>query len=125
MAGGASHAPRRKSFPGVAMAMRIRSPCWSTAAHTAAMTTARAYGCFVASLSFVGCRSWTPSSVAMLQLLCFPDPLTSLNGFSCSRAARPWRAATSSMICMTMRFWSTWVVFSPKRGANSYWLGAT
>jgi hypothetical protein len=30
MAGGASQAPRRKSLPGDAIAMRIRSPFWET-----------------------------------------------------------------------------------------------
>ncbi len=61
----------------MAMAMRMRLPCSSTAEHTAAMTTTSAYGCVVASFNFVGWRSTTPSTVAMLQLLCFPDPLMS------------------------------------------------
>jgi exonuclease III len=71
------HAPRRKSFLGVAMAMRTRLPCSSTAKHTTAMTTTSAYRCVVASFNFVGWRSTTPSSVAMLQLLCFSDLLMS------------------------------------------------
>ena len=40
-AGGASMPPRRKSLPGVATAMRIRSPYWSTAATTHAITCTR------------------------------------------------------------------------------------
>ena len=35
-------------------------------------------------------------------------------GFSWSRAAKPWRAATSSMICITRRFWSICVVTCAK-----------
>ncbi len=58
-----------------------------------------------------------------------PHPALTLSltwkGFSCSRAARPKLVATSSMICMTMRFWSTCVVTDPNSGANSYWFGAT
>ena len=34
-------------------------------------------------------------------------------------------AATSSQICITIRFWSICVTAVPKKGANSYWLGAT
>lgn len=40
-AGGASQAPSRKSLPGVATAMRMRSPCWNTAFTRAAMITGK------------------------------------------------------------------------------------
>ena len=64
-----------------------------------------------------------------LPYLTLPYPALTLTltwkGFSCSRAARPKLVATSSMICMTMRFWSTCVVTDPNSGANSYWFGAT
>mmetsp|Transcript_1685 Transcript_1685/g.4140 ORF Transcript_1685/g.4140 Transcript_1685/m.4140 type:complete len:229 (+) Transcript_1685:647-1333(+) len=113
MAGGASHAPRRKSFPGDEMAMRIKSPCSSTAATRAAMMTGKACSLPEASKQSSGLRTWTPSRVAMDQLLCFPEPLMSLNGFSCKRAASPCLGATSSMICMTITFWSIWVVLVP------------
>ena len=65
------------------------------------------------------------SVVPREMLLCFPDPLMPAKGFSCIKHARPWRAETSSAICMNIRFWSICVVAVPKKGAFSYWLGAT
>mmetsp|Transcript_53689 Transcript_53689/g.141530 ORF Transcript_53689/g.141530 Transcript_53689/m.141530 type:complete len:203 (+) Transcript_53689:562-1170(+) len=124
-AGGASHAPRRKSFPGLAMAMRMRSPCLSMPETRAAMMTGKASGLPVASLSALGFRSCTPSLVARDQLLCLPLPLIPAKGFSCRRHARPFLAATSSEICITIRFWSVCTGAGPKSGANSYWFGAT
>ena len=64
-------------------------------------------------------------SVPSEKLLCLPEPLIPEKGFSSSRHASPWRAATSVQICITIRFWSICVVARPKSGANSYWLGAT
>jgi hypothetical protein len=104
MAGGASIAPSRKSFPGLAIAQRIISPCSSKAATTAAMTTGKARSLPHASLSGFGKKSGTSVNDEILQLLCFPEPLIPLKGFSCKSAARPCLAATSSMTCIMTRF---------------------
>mmetsp|Transcript_36046 Transcript_36046/g.111546 ORF Transcript_36046/g.111546 Transcript_36046/m.111546 type:complete len:253 (-) Transcript_36046:822-1580(-) len=125
MAGGASQAPRRKSLPGDAMDMRRRSPCWSMADTMAERMTGNVSPEPDALAIWPMLRRLTPSNVPMDQLLCLPEPLTLLNGFSWRRAARPYCAAVSSMICITTRFWSICVVAVPKSGANSYWFGAT
>ena len=72
MAGGASHAPRRKSLPGEAMAMRIRSPCLSTARTMADMTVAKTSGLPAAWVTCSAFRRLTPSSVPIEKLLCLP-----------------------------------------------------
>ena len=105
--------------------MRIMSPCLETPATTAAITTGKVSGLPEASIRLDGTMSCAPSVVEMDQLLCLPEPLMPAKGFSWLRQARPWRAATSSQICMNMRFWSICVVAMPKSGAHSYWLGAT
>ena len=123
--GGASIAPRRKSLPGDAMARRMRSPYSSTPATSAAMTMGKRLGLPDLAVRSPGLSSWAPQRVEMDQLLCLPEPLTPAKGFSWRRQARSCLRATSSAICITMRFWSVWVMTEPKRGANSYWLGAT
>jgi len=125
MAGGASHAPRRKSLPGEAMAMRIRSPWMSTARTMHDMSRGKTSGLPESSVTWPQLSRLMPVSVPSEKLLCLPEPFTSLNGFSSLSAARPWRAATSSRICITQRFWSICVVARPNMGATSYWLGAT
>ena len=47
---------------------------------------------------FPGACSSIPVSVESDQLLCFPDPLIPLNGFSCSRHLNPCFLATRFMI---------------------------
>jgi hypothetical protein len=125
MEGGASQAPRRKSLPGVAIAKRMRSPFSLTALIIAAMTTGKISVDPEFLASWPTLRMLVPSSVPRDQLLCLPEPLMPVKGFSWSRHARPYEAETSSRICITIRFWSIWVVAVPYRGANSYWLGAT
>mmetsp|Transcript_12252 Transcript_12252/g.39414 ORF Transcript_12252/g.39414 Transcript_12252/m.39414 type:complete len:274 (+) Transcript_12252:807-1628(+) len=125
MAGGASHAPSRKSLPGDAIAMRIKSPWRSMARTMPAISTGKISCEPDAFASWAGLRRFTPVLVPREMLLCLPEPLMSLKGFSCGRQARPCRAATSSQICITIRFWSICVTAVPKKGANSYWFGAT
>mmetsp|Transcript_1754 Transcript_1754/g.6760 ORF Transcript_1754/g.6760 Transcript_1754/m.6760 type:complete len:232 (+) Transcript_1754:1323-2018(+) len=125
MAGGASHAPSRKSLPGEAMAMRMRSPWRSTALMSPAMTIGKMSVEPEACAICLTLRRLTPSFVPIDQLLCLPEPLTLLKGFSWKSAARPNCAAVSSMTCMTTMFWSICVVAVPKNGATSYWFGAT
>jgi hypothetical protein len=103
----------------------MRSPYLSVARTMAAMSTGKISCEPDALASWAGLRRLTPVLVPSEMLLCLPEPLTPAKGFSCERHASPWRAATSSMICITMRFWSIWVVAVPKKGAHSYWLGAT
>ena len=107
------------------MAMRMRSPCLSIPDTKAAMTTGNASGFPVASLMALGFSSCTPSLVASDQLLCLPLPFTPAKGFSLSRQARPFLVATSSAICITIKFWSVCTGAGPNNGANSYWFGAT
>ena len=97
-------APRRKSLPGDAMDRRIKSPCLSMAETSAAITTGKISGFLDAALSCLGLSRLTPSTVPSDQLLCLPEPLMPAKGFSCSSAARPFSDATSSMICITIRF---------------------
>mmetsp|Transcript_31993 Transcript_31993/g.83718 ORF Transcript_31993/g.83718 Transcript_31993/m.83718 type:complete len:202 (-) Transcript_31993:908-1513(-) len=125
IAGGASHAPRRKSLPGEAMDMRMRSPCLLTASTMADMITAKVSGepdAFVTSSTL---SKLTPSGVPIEKLLCLPEPLTPLKGFSLRIPTRPCFCGISSMSCMRVRFSSIWVEAMPKYGAHSYWLGAT
>mmetsp|Transcript_8879 Transcript_8879/g.25847 ORF Transcript_8879/g.25847 Transcript_8879/m.25847 type:complete len:243 (+) Transcript_8879:699-1427(+) len=124
-AGGASMAPKRKSLPGEAIDKRIKSPCLSMAETKAAMTTGNISALPDALFNCFGLSKLTPSDVPIDQLLCLPEPLIPANGFSFNKAAMPFSEATSSMICMTIKFWSTWLITLPNIGANSYWFGAT
>ena len=124
-AGGASMAPRRKSLPGDAIARRIKSPCLSMAETMADMTSGKISGLPVTELTCFGFIKLRPSEVPMDQLLCLPEPLMPANGFSWRSPARPCSEATSSMICIIIKFWSTWLMALPNIGANSYWFGAT
>ena len=76
MAGGASQAPKRKSFPGEAMALLIMSPCMSTPRTIAAITVGKAAALPDAPLRASGASRFTPVSVHRDQLLCFPEPFT-------------------------------------------------
>ena len=79
IAGGASFAPRRWSWPASAMLARIRSACSLTARMTA-IRKARNWALACGSLP--GSSRFSSSSVAIDQLLCLPEPLIPANGFS-------------------------------------------
>ena len=82
IAGGASFAPSRWSWPGEAIEARSSSWCESTAASTAVQKNRNwRFSCGVSP----GSSRLTPVSVPNDQLLCLPEPLTPANGFSCSR----------------------------------------
>ena len=53
-----------------------------------------------------GDSRFTPVSVAMEQLLCFPEPFTPAKGFSCSRHTRPCFEATFCIISIVSWLWS-------------------
>ena len=86
IAGGASLAPRRWSWP--ALATDARSSCWCllTAWMTAEQKNRKSrFSCGVSP----GSSRFMPVSVPIDQLLCLPEPLTPANGFSCSRQTSP------------------------------------
>ena len=86
IAGGASLAPRRWSWP--ALATEARSSCWwvLTAWMTAAQKNRKSrFSCGVAP----GSSRLMPVSVPIDQLLCLPEPLMPAKGFSCSRQTSP------------------------------------
>ena len=85
IAGGASLAPRRWSWPAPAIDARRSSWCLYTAAMTAAVKNRN--GRFSLGVS-VGSSRLLPASVPIDQLLCLPEPLTPANGFSWSRHTR-------------------------------------
>ena len=86
IAGGASLAPRRWSWPGEAIDARSSAWCLLTAWMTAAQKNRkRWFSCGVAP----GSSRLEPVSVPIDQLLCLPDPLTPANGFSCRRQMSP------------------------------------
>ena len=74
---------------------------------------------------FPGAISRVPVSVPSDQLLCLPEPLTPLKGFSCSSTRNPCVRATFRINDMMSMLWSTARLHSSKIGANSNWLGAT
>ena len=86
IAGGASLAPRRWSWPMLATEARSRPWCLFTAWITAAQKNRKLV--FSAGVSPGSIRLW-PSFVPIDQLLCLPDPFTPANGFSWSRQTRP------------------------------------
>ena len=86
IAGGASLAPRRWSWPGEAIEARSSSWCLLTAESTAVQKNRNwRFSCGVSP----GSSRFTPVSVPNDQLLCLPEPLTPANGFSCSRQTSP------------------------------------
>ena len=87
IAGGASSAPKRWSFP--ALATEILNKSWysSTPLMMAARTVKKRILSFGES---PGSKMLSPSSVQKDQLLCLPLPLTPSNGFSCSKHTNPW-----------------------------------
>ena len=86
IAGGASLAPRRWSWPTFATDARSSAWCLLTAAMTAAQKNRNEmFSCGVSP----GSSRFRPVSVPIDQLLCLPEPLTPANGFSCSRQTSP------------------------------------
>ena len=86
IAGGASLAPSRWSWPALATDARSSSWCLSTAWMTAAQKNRNCrFSCGVSP----GSSRLGPVSVPIDQLLCLPEPLTPANGFSCSRQTSP------------------------------------
>ncbi len=86
IAGGASFAPRRWSWPMFATEARSSPWCLLTAWITAVQKNRNwMLSCGVSP----GFSRLVPASVPIDQLLCLPEPLTPANGFSCSRQTRP------------------------------------
>ena len=81
MAGGASLAPRRWAF----VALMIEAFNNPLCLYTAAMAfTRKVMNCRFSPAVLPGPKRFTPVSVPSDQLLCLPDPLIPLKGFSCS-----------------------------------------
>ena len=122
IAGGASLAPRRWSWPMLATDARSRPWCLFTALITAAQKNRK----FTLSAGVSpGSSRLCPVSVPIDQLLCLPEPLTPAKGFSCSRHTRPYLRATRFMTCIVSCWWSEPTFEFSNTGASSYWLGAT
>ena len=86
IAGGASLAPSRWSWPAAATDARSSCWCWLTPWITAAQKNRKSrFSCGVSP----GSSRFMPVSVPIDQLLCLPEPLTPANGFSCSRQTSP------------------------------------
>ena len=120
IAGGASLAPRRWSWPAFATEARSRPWCLSTAWITAAQKNRNCrLSCGVSPGSS---RLW-PVSVPIDQLLCLPEPLTPAKGFSCSRQTRPYLRATFCITCIMSCWWSEPTFEFSKIGAISYCAG--
>ena len=103
IAGGASLAPRRWSLPASAMLARSRS-AWTLTPRMTATRKARNWALACGSLP--GSSRFSPSSVAIDQLLCLPEPLIPANGFSWIRNIRPWCGARRRIRLMTTMLWS-------------------
>ena len=86
IAGGASLAPSRWSWPADAIEAR-RSAWWRFTAWITAAQKNR--NCRFSAGVSPGSSRLCPVSVPIDQLLCLPEPLTPANGFSCSRHTRP------------------------------------
>ena len=122
IAGGASFAPRRWSWPMFATDARSSPWCLSTALITAAQKNRKLM--LSAGVSPGSIRLW-PVFVPIDQLLCLPDPFTPANGFSCSRQTRPYLRATRWSTCIVSCWWSEPTFEFSNTGAISYWPGAT
>ena len=87
IAGGASLAPRRWSWPGLAIDARS-SAWWLLTAWMTARAEEQEQQVLVRACR-PGSSRFMPVSVPIDQLLCLPEPLTPANGFSCSRHTSP------------------------------------
>ena len=122
IAGGASCAPRRWSFPGLEAAVRRRSACRLTAFITQPTINWKRIS---VSGDLPGLNRLMPSSVERDQLLCFPEPFIPANGFSWSKHTRPWRVATFFKVSISKRLLSAATFVTEKIGATSCCPGAT
>ena len=122
IAGGASLAPSRWSWPMFATEARSSPWCLSTALITAAQKNRKLM--LSAGVSPGSIRLW-PVSVPIDQLLCLPEPLTPAKGFSCSRHTSPYLRATDWSSCIVSCWWSEPTFEFSKIGAISYCPGAT
>ena len=122
IAGGASLAPSRWSWPMLATEARSRPWCLFTAWMTAAQKNRKFM--FSPGVSPGSIRLW-PVSVPIDQLLCLPEPFTPANGFSCSRQTRPYLRAMLCISCIVSCWWSEPTFEFSYTGASSYWPGAT
>ena len=86
IAGGASLAPSRWSWPMLATEARSSPWCLFTAWITAVQKNRK---WMLSSGVSPGLSRLEPVSVPIDQLLCLPEPLTPANGFSCRRQTRP------------------------------------
>ena len=122
IAGGASLAPRRWSWPASAIDAR-RMSAWVLTARMTPMRNAR--NCALACGSVPGSSRFSFSSVDIDQLLCLPEPLMPANGFSWMRNARPCCCAIRRMLAITIMLWSEPTDVGSNTGAISNWPGAT
>jgi hypothetical protein len=122
IAGGASFAPSRWSWPMFATDARS-SPWWRSTAWITAAQKNRKFR-FSAGVSPGSIRLF-PVSVPIDQLLCLPEPFTPANGFSCRRQTRPYLRATLWSTCIVSCWWSEPTFEFSYTGAISYCAGAT
>ena len=122
IAGGASFAPKRWSFPAEAIDIRKISAYSSTALIVQA--NAAKNGLFSSGF-FPGLNKLIPVLVITDQLSCLPEPLTPANGFSCNKHTRPCFVAVFFNTSITKRLLSNATFEIEKIGAISCWAGAT
>ena len=122
MAGGASLAPNRWSFPTLAMDARTTS-AWRCNAAKVLTKKVRKRRLVLGLVP--GFNKFTPVLVPKDQLLCLPEPFTPAKGFSWSKMRKSWRRATFSNNSINIKLWSLAKLASSKTGANSNWFGAT
>ncbi len=99
MAGGASLAPSRWSFPALAMLARS-SPCHVFTARSTAVQNTR--NCRFSCTLVPGLSRLCPSSSLIDQFRCFPEPFTPANGFSCSRHSSPYFGAVRRIVSIVI-----------------------
>ena len=100
MAGGASLAPRRWALVADEMLAFSKALCvWTAFSTLTTNVTNRRFS----SAVLPGAISKVPVSVPNDQLLCLPEPLTPLNGFSCKRTRKPCLRAIFLISAMTSR----------------------
>ena len=122
MAGGASLAPKRCSFPAEAIEARNKSARSFTAFMI--LTKKDKKRRFSFGLDD-GANKLMPESVAKAQLLCFPLPFIPANGFSWNSTFNLCLDATLDIKSINSALWSQAKLASSKVGATSNWAGAT
>eukprot|EP01139_Manchomonas_bermudensis_P025598 Amastigsp_a845891_8.p5 type:complete len:137 gc:universal Amastigsp_a845891_8:996-1406(+) len=104
------------------MPARTTSP-WTLSAYMRAAT--KTVKRFCSASDAPGEKMLAPVSVLTPQLLCLPEPLSPLNGFSWKSTSRSWRCAASARMSIARRFWSAAELVIEKIGAVSCCAGAT